>query len=69
MFQIVTSTKFLKDQKLLKKRSLKDFMLLQQLITKLAKNGHKGIEKKYRPHKLSGTWKNYWECHVSPTYY
>ena len=46
MFEIVTSTKFLKDLKLLKKRSGKDFQLLQQLITILAENGHKGLHKK-----------------------
>jgi mRNA interferase YafQ len=47
MFQIVTSTKFLKDLKLLKKRSLKDFELLQQLITLLAEKGHQGLDKKH----------------------
>ncbi len=48
MFEIVTSTKFLKDLKLLKKRSVKDFQLLQQLITSLADNGHKGLNKKHK---------------------
>ena len=66
MFDIVTSTKFLKDLKLLKKRSLNDFLTLQQLITVLAESGHKGLEKKHRPHKLSGDYKGYWECHVKP---
>ncbi len=66
MFEIVTSTKFLKDLKLLKKRSVKDFGLLQQLITTLAENGHKGLDKKHRAHKLSGEYKGYWECHVKP---
>ena len=66
MFEIVTSTKFLKDLKLLKKRSIKDFGSLQELITILAKNGHKGLDKKHRPHKLSGDYKGYWECHVKP---
>jgi mRNA interferase YafQ len=66
MFEIVTSTKFLKDLKLLKKRSVNDFNLLQQLITVLAEKGHNGLEKKHRPHKLSGDYKGYWECHVKP---
>jgi mRNA interferase YafQ len=52
--------------KLLKKRSLKDFQLLQELITTLAENGHKGLSTKHRPHKLSGDYKGYWECHVKP---
>lgn len=66
MFEITASTKFLKDLKLLKKRSINDFQLLQQLITKLADEGHKGIDKKHKPHKLSGIYKGYWECHVKP---
>ncbi len=34
--------------------------------------GHKGIEprlllpEKYSLHKLSGKYKNYWECHIEP---
>ncbi|WP_259067057.1 type II toxin-antitoxin system YafQ family toxin [Mucilaginibacter sp. X4EP1] len=66
MFEIVASTKFLKDLKLLKKRSGKDFQLLQQLITVLAEKGHKGIDKKHKPHKLADDYKVYWECHVKP---
>ena len=68
MFQIVTSTKFLKDLKLLKKRSVNDFKLLQLLITILAEKGHAGLDKKHHPHKLSGDYKGYWECHVKPAY-
>ncbi|GGH19052.1 type II toxin-antitoxin system YafQ family toxin [Mucilaginibacter phyllosphaerae] len=66
MFQIVTSAKFLKDLKLLKKRSVKDFQLLQQVITLLAEKGHTGLNKKHKPHKLSGNYSGYWECHVKP---
>jgi len=66
MFQIVTSTKFLKDLKLLKKRSANDFALLQDLVTLLAEKGHSGLDKKHRPHKLSGSYNGYWECHVKP---
>ncbi len=35
MYQIVASNKFIKDLKLLKKRSLKDFALLQDVVTVL----------------------------------
>ena len=66
MFTIVTSTKFLKDLKLLKKRSPKDLQLLQQLITVLADKGHAGLATKHKPHKLSGNYSGYWECHVKP---
>jgi len=57
MFEIVTSTQFLKDLKLLKKQSVNHFHTLQQLITVLAEKGHNGLEKKHRPHKLSGDYK------------
>ncbi len=66
MFEIVTSTKFLKDLKLLKKRSEEDYRFLQQIIGVLAENGHQSLDKKHRPHKLGGTYKGYWECHVKP---
>jgi mRNA interferase YafQ len=51
MFEIVTSTKFFKDLKLLKKRSLTDFQLLQNVITTLASKGHTGLDKKHKAHK------------------
>jgi mRNA interferase YafQ len=66
MFEIVASTKFLKDLKLLKKRSAKDLLILQNLVTILAERGHEGLDKKHKPHKLSGNYKGYWECHVKP---
>lgn len=65
-YQLVTSSKFLKDLKLLKKRSQKDFALLQELITVLAEGGHSGLASKHRPHKLKGNYNGYWECHVKP---
>ena len=64
MFEIVASTKFLKDLKLLKKRSAKDLLTLQELITVLAEKGHEGLDKKHKSHKLSGNYKGYWACHV-----
>jgi mRNA interferase YafQ len=52
--------------KLLKKRSEKDFQLLEKILTVLALKGHAGIDKKHIPYKLSGKYKGYWECHVKP---
>jgi mRNA interferase YafQ len=49
MFEIVTSSKFLKDLKLLKKRSIKDFQLLQELVITLAESGHKVLTKNIIP--------------------
>lgn len=66
MYQIVTSNKFLKDLKLLKKRNIKDFQYLQEFLKNLALSGHKGIDVKHNPHKLKGNYKGFWECHVKP---
>lgn len=66
MFQVVASNKFLKDLKLLKKRSSADFKLLQDFVNNLAIHGAKGIDKKHKPHKLKGGYSGYWECHVKP---
>jgi mRNA interferase YafQ len=41
MYQIISSNKFLKDLKLLKKRSISDFQLLEKFIKTLAEKGAK----------------------------
>jgi mRNA interferase YafQ len=66
MYQIVASNRFLKDLKLLKKRSLKDFALLQEVVTILTEKGHSGLNKRHFPNKLVGNFDGYWECHVKP---
>jgi mRNA interferase YafQ len=32
----------------------------------LEKSGAAGIDKKHRPHKLSGNYKDNWEAHIKP---
>lgn len=66
MYEIVASTKFIKDLKRLKKRSKSDYKLLELFLIELAKSGHQGINKKHKPHKLKGIYNGYWECHVKP---
>ena len=66
MFKIVASNKFLKDLKLLKKRSNSDFIILQNFLNNLAEQGNKGISKKHKSHKLKGEYNGYWERHVKP---
>ena len=66
MYRILPSNKFLKDAKLLKKRSPKDLKILEEVIDILANHGHSGLKPKHRAHKLSGDYNNYWECHVKP---
>ncbi|HWK98754.1 MAG TPA: type II toxin-antitoxin system YafQ family toxin [Parapedobacter sp.] len=65
-YQLITSTKFLKDLKRLKKRSQKDFVLLQELVYVLTEHGHAGLARKHKPHRLKGNYNGYWECHVKP---
>lgn len=50
----------------MKKRSNKDFLALKDLIEVLAEKGHQGLALKHKPHKLSGKFSGYWECHVKP---
>ena len=66
MYTIITSNKFLKDLVLLKKRSKKDFVLLKSLIEVLTNQEYQGLNQKHKPHKLSGKFRGYWECHVKP---
>lgn len=66
MYQINSSKKFVKDLNRLKKRSTKDFRLLQNFTKILAEKGAKQLDKKYRAHKLSGNYTGYWECHGKP---
>ncbi|MBO6117415.1 MAG: type II toxin-antitoxin system YafQ family toxin [Bacteroidales bacterium] len=41
-----------------------DLAALQRVITILQNTGT--LPKEYLPHKLSGNYKGYWECHVMP---
>lgn len=66
MYEIKTSKVFLKDLKVLKKRNQQAFNLLNSFIKMLVEKGSSGLDKKYRAHKLSGSYKGYWECHVKP---
>lgn len=66
MYQIHTSKKFIKDLKLLKRRSAGDSRLLQDFTKILVEKGAKYLDKKYNAHKLSGKYAGYWECHIKP---
>lgn len=52
-----------KDLKKLKKRG-KDLNKLWDIVDELLQN--KPLSKKHRPHKLSGKWEAFWECHIEP---
>ena len=64
MYQIRYTGQFKKDLKLIKRRSIKHFDLLRNIIKIIEKGGHLSIPEKHRPHVLSGTLVKHWECHV-----
>ena len=67
MFQLYYTNKFLKDIRRIKKRSKMDFDLVGKFIkTELSQKGALGLDEKYKVHKLSGNYKNNWECHIKP---
>ncbi len=63
MYQLATTNQFEKDYRLCKKRGYKMelinsiFLLLEQ---------EKTIPVKYKPHKLTGNYKGFWEYHIQP---
>ena len=63
MLNPVYTNAFKKDAKLVKKRNL-DTAVLKSVITDLIEQ--KPLAAKYRNHKLTGNWKDHWECHVAP---
>ena len=63
MYQLEQTGKFKKDIKLAKKRGL-DMRLLDDVITRLVKEG--ALPQKNSPHKLTGNYNGFWECHIQP---
>jgi len=61
MYQLTTTNKFDKSLKLCKKRGY-DLTLLQKVIDLLLETGK--LPAKYKPHKLTGNFKDCWECHI-----
>jgi len=65
MYTLSFTNKFEKDLKLIKKRSLKDLnLILDFLKNELSVKGAEGLSPKFRVHKLSGNYKDNWECHI-----
>ena len=66
MFILKPTNQFKKDLRILIKRSIKNEDLITQFLLKLQMNGAEGIEKKHRPHELSGKYADDWEAHIKP---
>lgn len=63
MLEIITTSAFDKDYKLLKKRGY-NLKLLQEVVEKLA--NEEVLPAKYRNHQLIGNYVEYMECHIRP---
>ncbi len=59
----IRSSQFKKDLKRANKQG-KNFELLRKTIETLIQE--KTLAEKYRDHELTGNWKSYRECHLSP---
>jgi mRNA interferase YafQ len=65
MYHLTATTAFKKDLKKVKKNG-KDFESTALVLKILQLKGVDGISKKMNPHKLSGNYKDNWECHIKP---
>ena len=65
MYQLIPTTRFKKDLKKLKKVQ-QNFDLASSVLKILQSDGVKGIPLNMNPHKLSGNYKDNWECHIKP---
>jgi mRNA interferase YafQ len=63
MYKLTTARQFEKDYKLCKKRNCK-MGLLNELFLELEITGT--VPVKNKPHKLTGNYKGFWECHIQP---
>jgi len=61
MYEIRISNRFKKQVKLCEKRGY-DISLLEKAIEILSETGT--LPTSYRPHKLSGNYAGFWECHI-----
>ena len=63
MLNVITSGQFGKDYRKCMKKHL-DIGLLDKVITDISEK--KVLPAKFKVHKLSGEYKNCWECHLLP---
>lgn len=61
MKSLIQHKQFVRDYRLQKRRG-KKIVKLEETIQILTKK--RILPVKYRPHKLSGEWNGFWECHI-----
>lgn len=64
MLTVRTEGRFKRDVKKLAKSGSRDMSKLKPIIRQLEAEGW--LEKEYKPHPLSGGWKDHIECHIEP---
>ncbi len=62
-YSVKFSSEFKRSYKRCMKRGL-DEARFRKVLEILAEEGK--LPQEYRPHKLSGNYKGYWECHIQP---
>ena len=63
MYKLTYTKQYRKSVKLCQKRGY-NLALLEEVLLILEIKGK--LPAKYNPHKLTGTFKNCWECHITP---
>ena len=63
MYEIEYTGLFKRKVKVLKKRGY-GLSLLESVIAELKETGT--LQEKYQPHKLTGNYAGFWECHIKP---
>ena len=63
MYEILFTNQFKRSNKKCLKRGYNK-VLFQEVVALLAETG--SLPPQYRPHKLSGDLKGFWECHIQP---
>ena len=61
MYTIISTNQFDKDISIIVKRNY-DTEIIKKAISELELTGK--LTQKYKPHKLSGNYNGYWECHI-----
>ena len=63
MYEVEYTNSFKKDYKRALKRGCNESFLFE-IIGQLIETGQ--VDLKHKPHKLSGKYSGYWECHIQP---
>jgi len=66
MFTLIPTNQFKKDLKKALKRSKNNLPLISEFLERLSNDGVSAIDLKYKPHKLTGNYKDNWEAHIKP---